>query len=523
MSLLGCADVAEEDLLSGQKGSSTGFNRAMALVGAGAGMRGASIVGTKAVALVTTALLVRLLGADLYGALALGLSVVALSAAVMRGFGIAATRTLAADRATGDREAARDVVRGLNAIVVAIVPSGLVVVMIIVVLSQGQLEMGQRVVVGLGLGVLLIGRVASGASEAVARGSGRVVLMAIPGLGEVLSRFAVALTLTALSIRTLGAVGVGFIIAGITATLVAAGVIDRAMTGFDHVFRITTSAAAKLARLTGPYAVASVAASLIASFDVFVLGLTHPGRPVGLYAPVLAMTEALTLLAPSLLMAMFVTAATRLIALGDTDGFERLYLTISRLMILSAMPALILLATSSTSLLRTAYGDDFPVGESLVHVLLIGAFLNVIFGANAQALIASGARRLLTRAFLWPGIVMLISSAALVPTFGPLGAAWATTLAYAALNVFMSWSLYRATGVHPLHRGLVILVATAPLAVVGAGAIVGLFGAGLWTNALISILVWVAWIFVARATGAFRFAELRGLLPSRTDKMGDTN
>lgn len=502
--------------ISSEENQHTAFDRAVALVGAGAGVRSVATAITTVAAFSTMVLLVRLLGTSFYGALAFGMSIVGLAGALILGFGLAVTRTLAASFALGDLDAARDATRGASTVVVAVGGIGLVVVLAAVILTQDQLDSAQAVALGLGLGLLLVGRTAAFTAEAVARGSGRLLMMELPALFGVLSQLTVAGVLTILGIVGVEAVATGYGIVGVLTVIIAAAVTHRIFAGSSEAIRPDTAAALRLLRIAGPFVVAGVAVRLIASFDVFILGATHPGGPVGSYAPTLTLVEALVIVAPMMLMALFITAASELSVTGDSEGFSRLYVTVSKLSVAVAMPAFLLVLSAPVEVLQFAFGERFPATPTISRLLLIGFFVNVASGANAQALLASGERRGLVRTFLWPIFAMAGSSLALIPHFGAIGAAMATTVAVIVLNAAVSWTLYRRTGVHPFHRDLVLVVVSAPLAILGTFAIDRALGPGVWAAGLASLLAWCLWILCMKALGALQFAELRGFLPRRS-------
>ena len=493
--------------------ASLGYDGALALVGVGAGARAVARLVVAAAAFVTTVLVVRLLGADVFGFLAFGLSIVGLSNAISTGFGIAATRTLAARLASGDVEGAGEVTRGLVTVITFGGGVGLAVLLTIIALTQAQLDLSLRVTLGVGLGILLIGHSAGVAGGAVARGFGRVVLMETPGVVEVVSKLLIIVMLFVMGVSRLGVVAVGYGLAGIAAAIAAVVVVRLLHPGTYSIFRPNGSAGRRLIRITGPYAVVVIATTLIQGLDVAVLGATHPGGPVGVYAPTLSLVQALVMLPSIMLAATFVTAATRLIEHGQVDGLSSLYLIVSRVSLLVAMPAFIVLAAAPEDALRLVFGSEFPTDPVVVRVLLVGFFVTVAFGLNGQALIATGERSRLLRAFALPGVTMLASSLMLIPPFGARGAAAATAVSFVVLNLSMAWALFKITGVHPFHRALGTLVVTAPLPVAAATAAYETNGGGIWVAPAVSLIAWVAWIVLARVLGAFRFQELKGFIP----------
>ena len=509
-------------LLSREEGS-RGFDRAVALIGAGAGVRAATAIITSGLSLVTTILLVRILGATLYGALALGLSIVALSTAVNKtGFGVAATRTIAAHLAMDDRDSAIDTTRGLTTLVLIGGTIGSIVVVAVVVATQVQLAVSVRLAVALGLGLLLIGRDAAAAAGSAARGFSRVLLMELPALAEVLSKFAIVAGLFLIGMTQLSFAAAGLGVSGVIAIVVAVVVVARVPgEASARGLRPSFGALLRLFHIAIPYAMVGVAVKLVASFDVFILGATHPGAPVGAYAPVLTLLEASVMLAPMLLATLFVAAATELFTRADEEAFSKLYVTVSKVSILLAMPAFCLLSVSPTTVIQAIFGRDFPIDVNVVRILLVGFFVNVVFGVNTQALIASGGRWRLARALILPSITMLCTSLALIPPLGATGAAMATTISYIVFNLMMSWTLYRTAGVHPVHRDLALVVTTSPLVIVVAIGLEALIGGGLIMAVASALIAWFAWVLLVRSIGAIRVAEVAAFLPGRRPRRAD--
>ncbi len=492
-----------------------GLDRALALVGAGAGVRAVATILTTMAAFLTTAVLVRLLGPDLYGAIAFGMSTLGLAGALVLGFGVALSRTVAAGIASKDWDGVRDATRGASTVVVAASVIGGSLVVSSILLTQNQLSYRHAIALGVGLAVLLSGRVAAFTAGALARGSGRAILMELPPLVGVFGQFGMAALLFMLNRTDIDAVAIGYLTVGLVTFGFAWSVGRRISSGVGRDLRLSKVAGKRLLHIAGPLVVAGVAVKAIATMDVFVLGVVRPGREVASYAPTLTLVELLTTVVPLILASMFITAASSLFTTGNAEGFLRLYLTVSRIAILVGLPMFLILAAMPVETLQLAFGQGFDADADVVWVLLFGFFINLSFGLNAQALIASGQRKGMTRAFIWPVAVMTVSSIALVPSLGAIGAAAATTIAVAALNVSMSGLLYRSTGLHPFHRGLVLMVITGPVAILASRVIGHTLDTDLLSGAMASVVVWSLWVILMRLLGAFGFGELLASYPHR--------
>jgi O-antigen/teichoic acid export membrane protein len=461
---------------------------------------------------ITTALVVRAVGTETFGALAFGLSLVGLIAGLFGGLATAATRSIAAAIAT-DTPPHR-VVGALTAVVLAVSALGGAGLLTAVAVTQRQLETADAWILGAAMCLLLLGRLSAAAGSSVARGNGRVGLMELPPTVEALTKLMLVIVVLVVGARR-GWVPIAVVYAGAgVAAAVAAILVVRRALGTIGAIAPAARAGLDLVRLTAPFVVGAVAYRLIHGFDVAVLGVARPGPEVGAYAPTLALVEGVVTLVPGLLSAMFITAATGLWESGDRRGFAALYLTVSKVSVVLAMPAFTLLVVAPADVLRTVYGAPFPTSPGVMWILLGGYFVTVALGFNGQALVASGAWAAVGKALVRPAVTMVASALVLIPALGAVGAAIATTVSFVVLNASLSTALFRTTGVHPLRADRALLLGTAPLSIVVAAGASRAFGDGLWMAVACSIVGWAAWLGLLAWTRTLRLDELRALRPA---------
>lgn len=101
--------------------------------------------------------------------------------------------------------------------------------------------------------------------------------------------------------------------------------------------------------------------------------------------------------------------------------------------ILSLLPAAILLFAAEPVL--SLFGPEFKVASPLLQVLVVGQLVNVVTGPGGYLLAMSGNEHALRNVLFFSLILMLILSFLLIPQFGALGAAWATTSALVFQNL----------------------------------------------------------------------------------------
>jgi O-antigen/teichoic acid export membrane protein len=488
-----------------------GLTGALATIGTGAAVRAGSRILITACTFATTVLVVRATGAERYGALAFGLSLVGLIAGVFTGLGTAATRSIASAVAKG--ESPVGTVRALTAVVLVTSCAGAAGIFLAIALTQHQLDGAEMWVLGLAMGVLLLGRVSAAGGSSVARGVGRIALMEVPPTVEVVTKFTLVVAVLVVAARQ-GFVPLAVVYAGagVAATVAAVAVVRRCF-GTSAVMVPAARSGIALVRLTAPFVVGAVAYRLVRGFDVAVLGVVEPGAGVGAYAPTLALIEGLVMLVPGLLSAMYVTVATRLYETGEGRSFGDLYLAVSKVSVLLSLPAFTLLAIAPTQSLHLVYGARFPASPTVVWILLAGYFVTVAMGFNGQALVASGAWSTLGKALVWPAVTMVASALVLIPAWGALGAAGATTISFIVLNASLSLALHRRTGVHGLRSDRAWFLASTPLAIVIAAAISRSIGQGFSIAIVCSLTGWAVWVGIVVWARLLRIDELKALRP----------
>ena len=496
------------------KSSEAALEGAFSLVGTGAAVRAVSALALGGSMLATTAVLVRMLGPASYGALAFGLAAVGLASAFTSlGLGPAVTRTVAEYVAAGDRSGSASVARGLEAWVAAGGMVGIVGISALMAATQDQLTMDQRLTIGIGLGLLLLGKTAAAAAHAFALGSGRLVLMDIPALFANLLQLLTTLTLLVLGVRSLTAVAAAFGAVGILTVGFSLWATWRIIgRGVGRPRRYSASVV-RLARLSAPYAISGVMIQVITYFDVLVLGLTQPSRVVGTYEPVVVGVGRITAFVSVLMLVAFLPAATSLITRNYMESFAELYGVVSKFRFVVSWPLVVVLAIAPVEVCSLLFGDGFQASPTVVRVLLVGYVVDLILGLNGQGLVASGERRKVALASLWPLASMVLLSCLLIPPLGALGAALATAGSVVVLNVAMSWALRSATGVGPLNRDLSLVVLTSPVVLGLALMVRSAIGASLLGSAIATASGWLVWVGILRLLSALRLRDVLKLLP----------
>jgi O-antigen/teichoic acid export membrane protein len=464
-----------------------------------------------------TILATRLLGPTLYGSLALGLSVVGLVGVVSRlGLGMAVARTVAAQRVGGDAKGVVATAQSAFSLVGLTSIFAIVVVVVLIYSGQSSLAGQTRLILGLGLGALLLAKNTAGAAGSLNQGLGRMVLMEVPNLSLVLLQLLAVVVLWTIHVADLRGIAIGYGLAGVAVIFGSAELSRRAVSSTWRLFRPAPRAAVRLIRMATPYAVAAVATQVIAQFDILVLGFAHSSSVVGVYEPTLRLTDRFLLILPGLVIAPYVPASTRLFLEGEAQTFKGLYIDISKLIYIFSFPLMFALAAFPRAILHTFFGGAFASHPYLVWILLVGYGFNLAFGLNAETLIAAGERRLLAAVYGAAFVAMVGLALGLIPPFGAVGAAFATSTSYVVLNIGMGWALFRRTRVHPFRLDMVLVL----LSSLGLFGLAPLFRSlGLQQHlvgaCLVIAVVWGLWVALLMAIGTLRPVEVLRLIPYR--------
>lgn len=179
------------------------------------------------------------------------------------------------------------------------------------------------------------------------------------------------------------------------------------------------------------------------------LGIWATKADVGVFG-VAARTAMLT---SSILMAFNSVLAPKLAALhrqGDTASLRRTMQGATRLMTILACPVLLVFLVLPQTIMAV-FGPQFaPAGAHLLSIMAAGQFVNVSTGAVGILLIMTGHERAMRTTMLLAAAVNVALNAALILTWGVLGAAIATAVTIALQNLLLVAIAWRKLGIMSL-------------------------------------------------------------------------
>jgi O-antigen/teichoic acid export membrane protein len=419
-----------------------------------------------------TVILVRGMAPTAFGGLAIATSLIGLLA-ILSGFGLDPTvaryaaawqasmgsRALLAARASGMRIACWAAAVSVPLLLVSLVVSRQIAATrpawaAIAVMSAVVLVMPFKNVLG---GLLRAGQ--RPAVLSVATLSGSVVFAALVITGAVSHHLSAPYVASAVSLETLTVVAIRYR---------GSRRITRERINSSRALRPVVLFGASMV-LTGCFGVA------IAELDVLVLGIARGAHVVAGYAPASMVANGVMGM-PALIGGFFLPAAARAVARGDDAEVRHLYHWASKWSLVLCAPLVVLMIVDPAGVLNVLFGTRTIGDATALRVLGVGVAGQVLFGFNGLTMDAYG----LPGAVAVRQVVSLAASGllclTLAPTFGAVGAAWATACSLILSNIWNSRSLARRFAIAPWDARLAWVAGAVGLAGLGAWAAGSLVG-----------------------------------------------
>jgi O-antigen/teichoic acid export membrane protein len=259
------------------------------------------------------------------------------------------------------------------------------------------------------------------------------------------------------------AAGYAYLLGAVVAAVVAHRLLARLL---PLVGPVETDVPA-LVRFSLPLVVSSVLSMLLLQTDTVVLGYFRPSADVALYGAAYPLAYAIVLVL-SAFGFVYLPMASRLDADGDHAALATVYATISKWVFVFTFPAFLAFVAFPADVLTVVFGARYAGGAPALAVLALGFTLNSLAGRNRQTMSALGHTAPLVPMTAGAFCLNLAANVALVPRYGPVGAAVASAGAYTALNLVVCGYLRARFGIDPFSRATLRTVVALPAVTVPA-------------------------------------------------------
>ncbi len=196
-----------------------------------------------------------------------------------------------------------------------------------------------------------------------------------------------------------------------------------------------------------PFLLVSGFVVIIEQTDIVMVGAIRGDRVAGLYAAA-AKTAGLVALVLVSVNAIGAPMFSTLLAQNRRTQLQRLVSASAVYAFWPSCLVCIVLAVGAP-LVLSAFGPGFSAAAWPLRVLLIGQFVNAAAGSVGWLILLSGGQNVAARVYGWVALIHLALLAVLIPAFGMIGAAAATTLTMSLWNVWLHAEVVRRLDVHP--------------------------------------------------------------------------
>lgn len=141
-------------------------------------------------------------------------------------------------------------------------------------------------------------------------------------------------------------------------------------------------------------------------------------------------------------------------------------------------------------LLTRIYGAEYASGATVLRILSLGFITNSYFGFNYHTIMASGDSDFLMKCSMASAGMNVLLNFILIPQYGMIGAAIASSVSFASIEVFMTLKIWKKQNMHPFtstYRRLTFIDIFMVVAMYAAGKALLLTGTNLEYTAFIIV------------------------------------
>ena len=217
--------------------------------------------------------------------------------------------------------------------------------------------------------------------------------------------------------------------------------------GLRSLQRPSADGLATMARMTLPMLLSALTIAIYTRIDVFMLGRLVGSEAAGLYTAGTLLSEGFYLL-PTALMA---AVAPRLAALfiRDAPGFSAGLHQVIRYLSAAGLAIAVVATLAAPFAVELLFGTGYAAAADVLRIHIWSTWAVFVSSASDPWYINHDLRKLYLAKTATAAVLNVALNLALIPRYGPEGAAWATLIAYATSAILMG-SLWPAT--RPLFR-----------------------------------------------------------------------
>jgi O-antigen/teichoic acid export membrane protein len=260
---------------------------------------------------------------------------------------------------------------------------------------------------------------------------------------------------------------------------------------------------------SSPLVLAGAMNMVMSQTDTILIGVLSTTSGVGIYNAVYPLAM-LMFIVQSSIGFIFLPSFSQQDINGTVEETKEDYLFIVLLIIVLTFPVYFVFIYQPYITLETTFGSQYTGGSLALIILTTGFYLRAILGPNNQALKAIGNTKKIMYLDVVAALTNVVLNILLIPYYGFLGAAIATTIAYLLMGTLYSIFLFSSTGIHPISNTSVLAVVLSLVAPYFVRIIFNkteVYNSILWT-VIIATGSTLCYLFFLQTTGVFDIYDL---------------
>lgn len=201
-----------------------------------------------------------------------------------------------------------------------------------------------------------------------------------------------------------------------------------------------------------PLVLAGVFSKITGNIDTFMIQGFLSSTKVGLYQAAFPFGSAL-LIGSGMFSTIFLSDASKIISKGNSQELAKTYRTVVKWTSIVTVPMfLILFAFPKTVLIL--FGAEYYSAENILRVISVGFLISGIIGPASNVYQAIDRTKLNFYTSATLGILNLSLNFILIPIYGVIGAAWASTISFGAIALINIILVSRILGKQPFRNSV---------------------------------------------------------------------
>jgi O-antigen/teichoic acid export membrane protein len=226
---------------------------------------------------------------------------------------------------------------------------------------------------------------------------------------------------------------------------------------------------------------------LITNVDTFMIGYYLVSSEVGIYNIAFQLRNMLNIISIT-----FGFLLPPVLAKLHTEGHEskisELYQFVTKWIIISTFPLYVSFVFLPDIWIGTLFGNKYLPGSVPLFILGIGVLFSASVGVTGPSLVGLGRNRVIIYTTTSSVILNIIFNVLLIPKFGISGAAAASTLSIAVLEVSNAAILYKEVGIFPIKVINITLIILS--GIIASGIFI------FWSSAAPNLWLFISWLCV---------------------------